>query len=88
MNDISQGLNKIRDSRNKENRAASNGTALALYDCKAQKVTEIFGQQKTKPPKATVRDQAAYMYGREEAAKINISTNRPLNGPTAHKQLS
>ena len=84
---LQRRLFEIRDARNKENREATSGTALVLYDRKAQRVEEMYGPQKTKQSKATVRDQAAYMHGREEAAKINISTNRPLDAPVQHQRL-
>jgi hypothetical protein len=82
---LQRRLFEIRDSRNTENRAG-NGTALVLYDRKAQRVEEMFGAQKTKQSKATVRDQAAYAHGREEGGKINISTNRPIGqaAPQGH----
>ena len=84
---LQRRLFEIRDARNKENQGASNGTALVLYDKKAQRVAEMFGEQKTEENKVKVRDAAAYAHGQAEGAKINISTNRPLNAPQAQARI-
>ena len=84
---LQRRLFEIRDARNKENRGDSNGTALVLYDKKAQRVAEMYGEQKTKQNKTNVRDQAAFAHGREAGAKININTNRPIGGPAAQARI-
>lgn len=75
---LQRRLFEMRDARNAENAGASGSTALVLYDRKAQRVAEMFGEQKTKSAKMNVRDAAAFIHGRAEGDRINISTARPL----------
>lgn len=75
--ELQRRLFQIRDARNADNKL-SGGTALVLYDRKAQRVAEMFGEQKTKNSRASIRDQAAFAHGQEEGKRVNINTNRPI----------
>ena len=56
------------------------GMGLAIYDRKQERVEEMYGAQKTKQTSSSHSDREAYARGREAASKINIPTNRPLEG--------
>ncbi len=75
---LAKRLKEMADEREREQRGASNSTALVLYDQKALRVKEMFGETRTSASKQNIRNKEAYFSG-QQAGK-NIAINRPLTG--------
>lgn len=82
------GIAAEREAENNRDRNTGGGTALALYDRKAERVREMFGEQKTKEQKQSPTDFAAAIAGREAGRQIPIHTNRPVDAPADRRRLS
>jgi len=80
LQDRLYALKAQRDMENEAARTQGSGTGLVIYDRKQERIEEMFGAQKVKSTKNTHSDREAYARGREAASKINIPTNRPLEG--------
>jgi hypothetical protein len=77
-----------RKSDQEQQASAGQGTALALYDRKAERVEEMFGSTKTKQTKTSVGDRSAFLDGQRTGQTMSIPTNRPLDKPTAQQRLN
>jgi hypothetical protein len=81
-------LKAERDAENKDQAAHGAGTGLVIYDRKQERVSEMYGETKKKEQNGTVSDRAAFHAGVAAASKINIPTNRPLEGSKDNARLS
>lgn len=68
-------VDHMRDSIN-----ANAGTALMVIDLKKQRITEAFGETKTKEKVFTSRNYAAYRMGLQYGREANLPNHQPLNG--------
>lgn len=82
-----QQENEAYDAQHKALTNKGPGTAVALFDRKAERVEEMFGAQETKQKKTKVSDADAYHAGRVAGSKMNIPTNRPVGGAPARTAI-
>lgn len=86
---IQRRLAALRKEQDAALTRASSSTALVVVDKKQQVINEAFGEMKTRKMSRQVHDAGARSAGSEFGQQINIPAGaRPLNGSSAHRQLS
>lgn len=85
---LQRRLKELLAERNTEFKAAGTGTALVVVNNKLARIQEEFGQQTFKKSNSSITDRDAYARGMAAGARINLNTNRPLEGGSNHARIA